>query len=172
MNATDIKKAKTIRNGLITVSAGLCVIGILALFHPRTDTLAVRLVSAVACLVAAALWLLPALGKVSFSRCLDALVLANVLLMIGGGQIDGLLYQNRWDAIYEEVVRLTRSGPFDFKQFGAVLGQILRAGPMLKIGMVAIWILNILALMYLAQTEKGKEANNALQDTARKLAVK
>ena len=39
MNTTDIRGARRIRNGLVTVSAGLCMIGLLARFYPKADTL-------------------------------------------------------------------------------------------------------------------------------------
>ena len=170
MNAMDIKKAKKIRYGLMVVSGGLCLIGVLALFFPATDTLMVRWASAAVCLIAAVAWGLPALLKVSFSRCLNFLVFANVALLVGLGQIEKLLYRTKWNMIYEEVGRLTQTSPFDFDLFASDVSRILRSGGMLTIGIVAIWILNILALLYLTQTEKDKEANHAPEDTARKLA--
>jgi hypothetical protein len=170
MNTTDIKKAKRIRNTLVAISAGLGVVGILALWYPATDPLSIRCVSAVVCLGAAVMWLLPALPKVSYCRCLNVLVFANLLLLLGWGQIDKLLYRAKWDAIYGEVARLTGTSPFDFDVFASSLSHVLRGGKLLSVGIVAVWLLNILALMYLAQTEKDKEANKAPEDTARKLA--
>lgn len=70
MNTTDIKKAKKIRNCLVTTGTCLYVIGGLALFYPLSDPLMIRCASAAACFLAATLWVLPTFPKVSFSRCL------------------------------------------------------------------------------------------------------
>jgi hypothetical protein len=79
-------------------------------------------------------------------------------------QIDRLLYNARWEAIYREVGQLSRTSPFDFDRFSSSLGQALRGGFMLDIGISAIWSLNIVALIYLAQTERDKEAANKASD--------
>jgi hypothetical protein len=160
MNKADIVKAKRIRLGLVAVAIVMAAASVLALFHPRTDPLMIRAVSAAVCLVASGLWILPAVGRISFSRCLHALVIANILLFMSLQQVDRWIHKTKWDAIYQEVAQLNTTSPFDFLAFGFFLSHTLRGGALLTIGVTGIWALNLLALMYLAQTEKDKEANH------------
>lgn len=164
MNQTDIVKAKRIRTGLAIVSMSFCLVGLFCVYYPRFDSGDVRVASATIWLTAAVLWILPTIPRMSLSRCASALVAVNVVLLTMRDQIDRLLYNARWEAIYREVGQLSRTSPFDFDRFSSSLGQALRGGFMLDIGISAIWSLNIVALIYLAQTERDKEAANKASD--------
>lgn len=157
MNETELAKAKMIRNGMIIVSVILCLLGMLALFYPSSDSGIIRIASSVSCFGAAILWVLPSIKRLSFSTCLHALVGANFIMIIGATYIHRLMYSTRWHSIYHEVGKLNNKTPFDFDQFGSFLSHALRSGYMIIIGIIAVWILNLLALIYLAQSERDKE---------------
>jgi hypothetical protein len=158
MNAGEISKAKRIRNGLIITSVALFIVAGLALFYPSRDPLIARCFSAGSCLLAAMLWLLPA-TKLSFARCLEMLVAGNVLLLWAHTDSNRLHW--RWSIIHDAVGQLNAVQPFDFDRFGSLLSETLRGGALFNLGLAAVWMLNIFALIYLAQSEKEKAAGKA-----------
>jgi len=153
------RKARNLR-WLFFVIAGLfATIAVVSFVFEDAGSLALKLITAGVLLSSTVAWCsIGCIGWKGFTtrRVATILVAVNFLSLMAWNQGRRLQRQERWMKIYHEV-GAPSAQPLAIGEFGSFLSRTLRSGS-LEIGVTAIWVLNILTLMYLAQSEADKES--------------
>lgn len=156
MEALDLVQARRARVVGVIMGLLFCVSGVLPAFLWPGDALGVRLASSASCLVVGGLWLYLGLAPVSLARSLRTLVVVNLLFLLCVWDVDHLVSQARWAAIYGEVARVVKAGAVDYSAFGSFLDHSLRSGFLFWFGAVGLWILNVLVLIHVVGLEESR----------------
>lgn len=153
------RKARNLR-WLFFVIAGLfATIAVVSFVFEDAGSLALKLITSGVLLSSTVAWCsIGCIGWNGFTtrRVATILVAVNFLSLMAWNQGRRLQRQERWMKIYHEVGAPSAKSPA-IGEFGSFLSRTLRSGS-LEIGVTAIWVLNILTLMYLAQSEADKES--------------
>ena len=152
------RKTRKLRWLFFAIAGLFAAIAAVSFMFEDAGSLALKLITSGVLLSSTVAWCsIGCIGRKGFTtrRVVTILVVVNFLSLMAWNQGRRLERQERWMKIYHEV-GAPSAQPLAIGEFGSFLSRTLRSGS-LEIGVTAIWVLNILALMYLAQSEGDKE---------------